>query len=309
MPRMVVPARAAGYLGLLALTALAACAPTSQPALPVSDLAGPLATDRLLVVAPHPDDETLCCAGVMLRALATGARVEVVWLTSGDAFDVDAELVEHTMRPTPRSMRALGVMRIEEARRVAGILGLPASSLTFLGYPDRGLLPLLHDYHDKPYASPHTNASAVWYEGALSPGAEYEGRNLERDLTQVIHAFRPTHVLVPSPLDEHPDHRAAADLVMRLLAGDGKPGIIREWVVHGGKGWPAPRGLHRDLPLTPPPRWLDSTWETVPLLSGERDLKLQAVRAYRTQMQIMPRYMLAFVRGNELLIQGRPAAQ
>ena len=34
--------------------------------------------DVLVVVAPHPDDETLCCAGAIERAHAAGARVETL---------------------------------------------------------------------------------------------------------------------------------------------------------------------------------------------------------------------------------------
>ena len=54
-------------------------------------------TDAVLVVAPHPDDETLCCAGVIQRARAAGARVAIVWLTGGDAFELDAILVERRL--------------------------------------------------------------------------------------------------------------------------------------------------------------------------------------------------------------------
>ena len=35
--------------------------------------------DRILVLAPHPDDEVLGCAGVIQRALAMGLPVRVVF--------------------------------------------------------------------------------------------------------------------------------------------------------------------------------------------------------------------------------------
>jgi len=38
----------------------------------------------------------------------------------------------------------------------------------------------------------------------------------------------------------------------------------------------------------------------VPLTNAERDLKLSALRAHHSQMEIMRRYLLAFVRSNEL---------
>ncbi len=62
----------------------AATAPASSEALP------PIGSDTsLLVVAPHPDDETLCCAGVIQRVLRSGGRASVVWITSGDGSVLD----------------------------------------------------------------------------------------------------------------------------------------------------------------------------------------------------------------------------
>ena len=55
----------------------------SAGAFPASDVdldAG----DRVLVLAPHPDDESLACGGIIQRALARGARVRIVFLTYGD---------------------------------------------------------------------------------------------------------------------------------------------------------------------------------------------------------------------------------
>jgi len=293
------PTRLLKVLGLVSLAVLLLAGPP-QSILPVSDLFRPGPAERLLVVAPHPDDETLCCAGVIRRAREAGAQVAVVWLTSGDAFNLDAELVQRTLRHTPRNLRALAVMRMQEAHAAADVLGVPAEGQFFLCYPDQGLGPLLGAYRNMPFTSPHTRASAVWCNGALSPGAAYEGRNLQRDLEAVIDRFQPTHVLAPSPLDTHPDHHAAGELVMRVLAGRSATGKLRQWIVHGGFGWPAPRGLHADRMLAPPEQAAGVDWEAVPLTSQERDRKLHAVQSYASQMAISSRFMLAFVRSNEL---------
>ena len=39
--------------------------------------------DRVLIVAPHPDDEVLGCAGLVQRLLSTGWQVDVVILSGG----------------------------------------------------------------------------------------------------------------------------------------------------------------------------------------------------------------------------------
>ena len=86
--------RAAVLLGVLlagAGRAAAARRAAAAAGLPPLD-----AATSLLVVAPHPDDETLCCAGVMQRVAAAGGHVSVVWVTSGDASELDLLLVEHS---------------------------------------------------------------------------------------------------------------------------------------------------------------------------------------------------------------------
>src|SRR5882757_725225 len=42
------------------------------------------ADDRIVVVAPHPDDEVLGAGGLIQQARAVGAEVHVIYLTSGD---------------------------------------------------------------------------------------------------------------------------------------------------------------------------------------------------------------------------------
>ena len=54
--------------------------------------------DRLLVIAPHPDDELISSGLTIQKALKAGARVHVALLTLGDAFGVAG--------PTPASKRA-----------------------------------------------------------------------------------------------------------------------------------------------------------------------------------------------------------
>src|SRR3954463_13514957 len=46
--------------------------------------------DSIVVFAPHPDDEVIGCAGIIMQALARGARVKVVAITSGDGFPAAA---------------------------------------------------------------------------------------------------------------------------------------------------------------------------------------------------------------------------
>jgi LmbE family N-acetylglucosaminyl deacetylase len=256
--------------------------------------------DRLLVLSPHPDDETLCCAGAMQQALQAGAKVYVVWFTNGDGFEWDAILLSRTPRPGPQTLRRLAATRQAEARAAARVLGIPETHLFFLGYPDRGLARLLKDYRTKPYTSRYTALSWVPYGGNLAPGSLYTGENLERDFNTVLDEVQPTQVLAPSPQDAHPDHRAVGQLALRVFSARGETEKLHYWIVHGGLEWPLPKGLHPALPLEPPPRGRGLEWTYLPLSPGETGKKLEAIQAHRTQMQVLGRFLLAFVRQNEL---------
>jgi LmbE family N-acetylglucosaminyl deacetylase len=261
-----------------------------------------LPTDSVLVVSPHPDDESLCCGGLIHEARLAGARVAVVWITYGDAFRWSAMLAERKLRPRTGTYRDFATKRSAEARAASAVLGLQPDSLFFLGYPDRGLLPMLldHYYPGSPWRSKFTGAESVVYDTAVSPGAAYDGEDLERDFRRVLDQVNPTLVLAPSPQDTHPDHRGAGILVWRALGASDELDKARFWIVHGGRGWPKPRNYRPTLEQTIAPRGIGMRWERLPLDAVARDAKLRAIRAHRSQFAVMGRVMESHVRADEL---------
>ena len=271
--------------------------------------AAPLSKDdRLLVLAPHPDDEVLAAAGQIQQALAAGAAVRIVWLTAGDGFD----LASGRPAPRPEALRELALRRMEEANRAAEILGVPEEERVFLGYPDQGLLRLFLTHYYLPFTSPHTALVKVSYPGSRSPGAPYTGQALEADLESVVQEFAPTRVLTPGPRDAHPDHQATAYFAMRILGKLGWEDKLRYYIIHGGYEYPLPKGLHPRLPLYPAPRGRRLPWRRVELTEAQVQRKLEATRAHVSQLRLIGNFMLAFVRRNELFsplpipVQARP---
>lgn len=267
---------------------------------PSADLPKFDANTALLVVAPHPDDETLCCAGVIQRVIAAGGKVAVVWITSGDASEMDLLVIEKSLFRKPQKLRALGARRMQEAHAAADVLGIQADGQIFLGYPDRGILSLLTDHYVTPFYSKFNGSSVVPYDNALSPGKPYTGRSLERDFDSVLQRVKPTLILAPSPRDAHSDHEAAGVLAMRAMSQRSELGKLRYWIIHGGETWPLPRGYHPTRQAYPSPRGKGLASGAFELTPQEEERKLQALQCYQTQMRVMSSYLLAYVRMSEL---------
>lgn len=86
----------------------------------------PLRGERLLVLAPHPDDEVIACGGLMALHAREGRAVRVVTATDGTkATGVAGDLTDYRDR------------REQESRRGLGRIGV--SDVHFLRFPDRGL--------------------------------------------------------------------------------------------------------------------------------------------------------------------------
>jgi N-acetylglucosamine malate deacetylase 1 len=86
-----------------------------------------------LVVAPHPDDETLGCGGVLAKITRAGGTVYVLFVTDGSA--------SHPGHPVLSPVR-LAALRRDEARAATGALGIKWHNVFFLDTPDGTLASL-----------------------------------------------------------------------------------------------------------------------------------------------------------------------
>ena len=95
--------------------------------LPFSNLSALLGGRGLVVVAPHPDDESLGCGGLIAAARASGADVRLIVVSDGVGSHRNSRLYP------PARLRAL---REAETIEAAATLGLDASAIRFLGLAD-----------------------------------------------------------------------------------------------------------------------------------------------------------------------------
>ncbi len=94
------------------------------------------AIDRLVVVAPHPDDETLGAGGLIHSCRQAGREVVVVAVTDGEAADPEAD---------DRARRTLGQRRRAEQRKAVRRLGVEETRLHRLSFGDGELATSVND--------------------------------------------------------------------------------------------------------------------------------------------------------------------
>lgn len=157
----------------------------SANALPVADLDQIFGTGGIVVVAPHPDDETLGCGGLIALTSQLGRNIQVVVISDGVGSHPNSRLYP------PDKLRDL---REGETRAALSALGAVGENLTFLRLPDR-----------------------------FVPSRGPEARRAAATIANVACAIDATALAVTWPHDPHCDHLAAWHLVrqacLRLHGG------------------------------------------------------------------------------------------
>lgn len=276
--------------------------------------------DRVLVMAPHPDDESLCCGGIIQTAVKRHIPVRVVFFTYGDNNQWSFVLYRKHPVLDPEAVQSMGLVRRSEAIQAARLLGLAENQLTFLGYPDFGTLTIWNTCWGShpPYKSMLTKTTAVPYQNAFRPGALYKGEDIVQDLTTILREFKPTKIFLSHPADHNPDHRALY-LFMRValwnlesshaacFASQNSTAANPHWrpellpyLTHF-PGWPRPQGLYIEKNLDSPDIMRNAVaWSLFPLSSNQVSVKLSALKAHASQFRYSGKYLSSFARQNEL---------
>ena len=261
---------------------------------------------RVLVFAPHPDDETIALGGFLSRLARQRTPLRVVFVTNGDGYPDAVKEDLDVARPTEADYRRFGRLRQREATNALARLAVAKRDVRFLGFPDGGIAELWqsHWLRSKPYVSPYTNDDEPPYPDSVHPDLHYVGQNLTQAIVDLIREFQPTVVVMPHPYDTHADHAHTSffvtEAMSELIASGGlrpKP-MVLTYLVHY-PSWPAsrPPTFDRIVPLR---EIQDTSWVETQLAPGELSAKRAALAEYETQLTVMRGYLRKFVVRNEL---------
>ena len=160
--------------------------------------------DKVLVVAPHPDDESLGTGGLLQRIFVQKIPVRILFATNGENNPWAQRYWEQRWHIGQPEQVRWGQRRREEALNAIRWLGGPPECAKFLDLPDLGTTNLL-----------------------------MQGEELLSLMVKEIRDWEPTLVLLPAMLDAHPDHSALAVTFSMALELAGAPGIRSwEYLVH-----------------------------------------------------------------------------
>jgi len=266
---------------------------------------------RLLVIAPHCDDETLGCAGTIQEVVAAGGQVMVITMTNGDGFTLAVEEQFHQLFLTSDDYIQSGYARQSEFLRALHRLSVDEKQSVFLGYPDRGLKALWIEHWDKsqPYQSRYTGKDHSPYINSYQPNTPYAGEAVMDDLEAIILDFKPNLIFSSHPADEHPDHAATWAFTSAVVTKVVNSGILPRpdlytYLVHRGD-FPIPHGYRKEALLLPPkPLYHNYSWQwqVYSLTLEQKSIKENALNEYVSQLRvpIMSSLLRSFIRNNEL---------
>jgi LmbE family N-acetylglucosaminyl deacetylase len=213
----------------------------------------------VVVLAPHPDDETIGFGGLIRDAVRQNRGVHVVVVTDGDAY-VDACWFWKNGCPrdsscngpapsecSPVDVAEFGRVRRQETLAAMRLLGLPEENVEFWGYPDAKLAMMR--------AHPDSIVDA-WTPNRFSEtGKSLCGRSVEQDVRAVLRRYPDATFYTTHIEDHHADHRALAGYLQ-----DARAARVLETGHLQPAWWAVIHEPHsgRDLRWPPP----ICTWET-----------------------------------------------
>jgi LmbE family N-acetylglucosaminyl deacetylase len=262
-------------------------------------------SDRILILAPHPDDEVLGCGGIIQKSLSLNLPVRIVFFTYGDFNQWSFLVYRKHLVLGSQAIEQMGLVRDEEAHKAADKLGIRPDQLIFLGYPDFGTQSIWFNHwgDELPAVGPLSRARRVPYADAFRPGALYKGEEIVKDLQSILRDFKPTKIFLSHPADFHPDHRCLYLFTLIALwniEGEFEFPQLFPYLVHF-RGWPSPKGLQKTLKLTPPPALQGQIrWVSEDLDDNQVNKKLAALMQHKSQYESGAFFLKPFIRKNEL---------
>jgi LmbE family N-acetylglucosaminyl deacetylase len=127
---------------------------------------------RIVIFAPHPDDETLGCGGTIAKKVSEGYEVIIAVMTGGKRALLDVSGVEFD--PTPEELKQI---REKEIVSATSILGVKRENLLFFDFEDGILADHEEELEKKVTALLKNPPAEVYFPYAKDFNADHQTAN------------------------------------------------------------------------------------------------------------------------------------
>lgn len=228
----------------------------------------------VLIIAPHPDDAVLCCAGLIQQSVKQGKTVHVADITDGDGYREAAAVLfkKPVIALTPKDMLRLGKVRRKEEIHALRELGVPTKNISFLGYPDGWLDEVYKSEESLPFTNPDTQRTQT------PAGRPFIKTAMVSEVAMLLNGLKPQEIYVTGMTDTALDHQVAYRVVMDAVNNATYAGKLFTYVIH------------TDNALT-----TTDNAVRIFLTDKEKQNKQRAINVYRSQLSVDNGYLRSFV--------------
>lgn len=247
---------------------------------------------RIMILAPHPDDEILSCAGLMQQT-PSGHQIWVVLATNGDYCGREAAAV-----------------RLQESQKALQQLNIKNSGIIPLGFGDTGMSEADSFLNRLYCAQPDTLYASFVSDHSYLPlndnssdfeSMPYTRNGFKASLRRALLRCCPDIIYTASQHDAHGDHRALFFFLQEVLSELNIRPIVRQYMIHGGddKAWPQRDTQH----FLKPPRCPIGLWERRVILPGvDAKRKRELIQIFKSQISPSG-YLLSFAKEEEFFLE------
>lgn len=252
---------------------------------------------KVLIIAPHQDDEILCAGGLIQKCIEAGDIITVLFATNGDFLSPE-----------------IAKLRYYESCEALSQLGVTEKQIFYLGYGDTGmryshsfLRKLLFADMDTPFETPFSHMTYhpagketvhVMYTGIESVQTK---KAFISDMSWVIKKVDPDLLIIPHPEDRHGDHAAIYEFLKYIDIFEYIP-VCMSYIIHGGddNNWPPRNTFHFVCPpVISLPEWNKRI--AIPLTKQQQQKKQYIIHSFKTQINTDSNdFLLSFAKQEEI---------
>lgn len=236
---------------------------------------------RMLVIAPHQDDEILSSAILIQKYIQSGNEVFIAFVTNGDYEGYDT-----------------AVLRYYESSYALDKLGICENHIYYMGYGDTGMqfdhsfLYRLFNSERRQICSSLISSETYHPVGKMTVHNMYTGKeadycreSLLLDLTFLFYDCQPDVLIIPSYFDRHGDHLGCELFIRELMEQEKIDIFLIEYFLHTDDDCLWPDRIEnrftcpKNIPLL--------LWErrlVLPASEEERKKKIECINCFKTQL-------------------------